>query len=149
MSNYCIERNGPKVVFQAIVYPVTDLAHESSTFKDFADNPALSAAAIRWVYHHWIPNSDDRLDYHASPILMTKEQAAKQPPTLLITADVDCLREEGELFGRLLQKAGVQTSTFRALGASHDFCMINGVAGSPTTQATVEFVAWKLKKSLR
>jgi len=96
----------------------------------------------------WIPNKSDRADPLASPLSADREFLEDSPPTLIVVADIDPLREEGEAFGRALQEAGVPTAIFRAEGQLHDFAMINALAISPGAEATIELAALRLKKAL-
>jgi len=148
MCSLAAERSGPKIVYQVLFYPVTDMSRESETFKTYKDGPYLEAATLRWMYDACVPNHDDRIKYLASPLLSTKEQLEAHPPTLVIVAGVDPLQAEGEAYGHALQEAGVPTAIFRADGVIHDFVMLNGPATSPTAIASIELAALKLKKAL-
>jgi acetyl esterase len=141
------ERGGPKIVYQALFYPVTDTSRESDTYKAFETNPGLESETLRWMVGAFLPNHNDRLGNLASPLLSREEQLEQLPPTLIITADVDPLRSEGETFGARLREAGVETAMFRALGTLHDFVMLNGMANA-TSNASIELAALKLKKAL-
>ena len=141
------ERGGPKIVYQALFYPVTDTSKESDTYKAFERNPGLESETLRWMIGAFLPSHDDRLGNLASPLLSSREQLKQLPPTLIITADVDPLRSEGEAFGARLLEAGVETATFRASGTLHDFAMLNGLANA-ASNASIELAALKLKKAL-
>jgi acetyl esterase/lipase len=93
-------------------------------------------------------NDNGRASILGSPVLMTKEQAAAQPPTLIVVSGVDPLQDEGKHFGHILQQAGVDTAIFQADGEVHDFVMLEPTRKSPTARATVELAALKLKNAL-
>jgi acetyl esterase len=90
----------------------------------------------------------DRTTILGSPVLMTKEEAAVQPATLIVVAGVDPLQAEGKHFGHILQLAGVDTTVFQADGQVHDFVMLEPTRKSPTARAAVELAALKLKNAL-
>ncbi|EKG21999.1 Alpha/beta hydrolase fold-3 [Macrophomina phaseolina MS6] len=149
MSALAAERKLPAVVaYQVLFYPVADTLNESETYKIFHDGPWLSVPLIRWMKDAFIPKTDDRSNNLASPVLLSKEQAAAQPPTLIITAAVDLLQKEGKNFGHLLQQAGVDVAIFEADGQIHDFAMLEPVRKSATSVASVELAALKIKKAL-
>lgn len=141
------ERGGPKIVYQALFYPVTDTSGESDTYKAFETNPGLEVETLRWMVKAFLPNHGDRLGHLASPLRSSRDQLKQLPPTLIITADVDPLRSEGEAFGAKLLEAGVETAIFRASGTLHDFVMLNGLANA-TSNASIELAALRLKKAL-
>ncbi|KZF25950.1 Alpha/beta hydrolase fold-3 [Xylona heveae TC161] len=148
MSNLVAERGGPKVAYQVLFYPVSDLSRESDTYKSFENGPYLTRKTMLWMKDAFVPKGSDVQHYLLSPILMSKAQAARQPPSLIIVAGVDPLRGEGENFGHELQKAGVETAIFRADGQVHDFAMLEATRKSPTAVATVELAALKVRKAL-
>lgn len=96
----------------------------------------------------WTPSIPQRSEILASPLLATKEDLTGFPATLVIVAEVDPLREEGEQFARHLAAAGVDTTVFRAEGTVHDFVMLNGLAKTPAARGAIEIAGLKLRKAL-
>ena len=154
-------RSGPKIVYQALFYPVTSTNAEGTTYKTYVNDPYLPPVLLHWMYDAFFgdgqkldtPNSDSSLSKErasniGSAMMSTKEQLSKLPPTLIIVSGVDPLQDEGEQFGHKLQAAGVPTAIFRADGQIHDFVMLNPVASSPTATAAMELAGLKLKKAL-
>jgi acetyl esterase len=142
------QRGGPKLAYQVLLYPVTDISHESSTYKEFVHGPYLEAETLRWMINAFSPNRNERIDILLSPLNAGKEELKKLPATLVVVAAVDPLRGEGIEFARKLQEAGVECALFRAEGTVHDFAMLNALDASATTHATIELAALKLKKAL-
>lgn len=95
----------------------------------------------------WAPIPSRRTEILASPLLATKEDLKGFPPTLLVVAEVDPLREEGEQFARHLAAAGVETTVFRAEGTIHDYVMLNGLAETPAARGTIELAGLKLRRA--
>lgn len=95
----------------------------------------------------WIPDAR-RTEILASPMLATKEDLKGYPKTLIFSAEVDPLREEGEQFGRNLIAAGIEAMVFRTLAVTHGASLFNMTSGAAGARAEIEFAALKLKKAL-
>lgn len=149
MSNLAAEKKLPATVsYQVLFYPVADTLNQSETYETFHDGPYLGVPLLQWMVNAFVPKSNDRSNILASPILMKKDQAATQPPTLIITAAVDPLLAEGKHLGHLLQQAGVDVAIFEADGQVHDFVMLEPVRKSAAAVASVELASLKIKKAL-
>lgn len=105
-----------KIAHLALFYPVTDFAHESSTFTTFADGPYLSVPLLKWMEYSFMPKTEDRNTPLGSPLTAMSDADLKVfPPTTLVPADVDPLREEGEQFGYRYVSPSVSQSVSRCL----------------------------------
>jgi acetyl esterase len=136
------ERKGPSIKAQVLFYPVTDAAMSDGSYQTFADGPWLTKPAMAWFWNAYLPDVDARLDAHVSPLNATLEQLKGLPPALVITAENDVLRDEGEAYARKLGEAGVTVTSTRYNGTIHDFVMLNALAATPaavaaTAQASV------------
>lgn len=96
----------------------------------------------------WAPDVSRRTEILASPLLATKAELEGFPESLVIVAEVDPLREEGEQFARHLAAAGTNTTVFRAEGTIHDFAMLNGLSTTPAARGAIEIAGLKLKRAL-
>jgi acetyl esterase len=112
------DRGGPKIAFQLLVYPATDMACNTYSHKTFTDY-FLTDRAIRYFLGHYLRGEADRKDPTASPALAASHKGL--PPTLIITAEFDPLRDEGEAYGEILRKAGVPVTVTRYDGMIHGF----------------------------
>src|SRR5258708_22143007 len=83
------------------------------------------------------PITYKRKDPTASPLLASREQLTGLPRALIITAENDVLRDEGEAYGRKLIEAGVEVATTRYNATIHDFLMLNALAEAAPTRAAV------------
>ena len=101
------QRSGPRIAAQLLFYPVTDADFETGSYKQFADGPWLTRAAMQWFWEQYLPDHSLRKDPTASPLMASLEQLRGLPQTLIITAENDVLRDEGEAYGRKLIEAGV------------------------------------------
>ena len=111
------DRGGPSLVHQLLVYPVTDAPGETGSYRDNAEGYFLTAAAMRWFWNHYTGASENSLDAYACPLRATNLRGL--PPALVITAEFDPLRDEGEAYAARLREAGVPVLTYRAHGHVH------------------------------
>jgi acetyl esterase len=115
-------RGGPRISVQVLHCPVTDLSKQSASMLEFAEGYFVSEKMIRWCRDHYQPNVTESL---ASPLLTPSEQLRSCPPTLVITAEYDPIRDEGEAYARKLMAAGVAVTATRYLGTIHAFMSLN------------------------
>ena len=113
---------GEKPVFQLLVYPATDMRMGQQSHKDNAQGYLLTADSMKWFIGHYLQGNDKKkLDPMMSPLLSSDAALKKSPPTLVITAEFDPLRDEGEEYAAKLASLGVPTSTVRFNGQIHAF----------------------------
>jgi len=131
------ERKGPAIKAQVLFYPVTDAAMSDASYQTFANGPWLTKPAMAWFWDAYLPDVAARKDVHVSPLNATLEQLQELPPALVITAENDVLRDEGEDYGRKLTAAGVTVTSTRYNGTIHDFVMLNALADTPAARAAI------------
>lgn len=113
------DRGGPALKLQALVYPATDgLSFDTPSYRDNADGYLLTAAAMRWFWNHYADEAD-RASPYASPL--RAHDLANLPPALVLTAEFDPLRDEGEAYAARLEAAGNQVECVRFDGLIHGF----------------------------
>ena len=113
------DRNGPAISFQLLVYPVTERNFSTASYHDNATGYSLTQAGMRWFWDQYLADDADAANPYAAPA-----QAANLsglPPALVITAEFDPLRDEGEAYAKLLRNAGVPTQATRYDGMIHGF----------------------------
>ncbi|HSP98250.1 MAG TPA: alpha/beta hydrolase [Candidatus Dormibacteraeota bacterium] len=114
------DRGGPRLVFQLLIYPVTDVARDTASYRDNADGYLLTADDMAWFWNHYLGDAPARgAEPYASPAHATS--LAGLPPALVITAEFDPLRDEGEAYGAALERAGVAAKVTRYDGLIHGF----------------------------
>jgi acetyl esterase len=113
------ERRGPDLRFQLLVYPVADHAFDTASYRDNAEGYFLTAAMMRWFWGHYLERPEQGDDPLASPL--RAKDLAGLPPALVITAEYDPLRDEGEAYAERLRKAGVAAELLRYDGQIHGF----------------------------
>ncbi len=110
---------GPAIRFQLLVYPATDLTLSHPSVKENGEGYFLTRDAMVWFTDHYLSGGADPKDPRVSPLFA--DSAAGLPPALVITAEFDPLRDEGEAYGAWLQEAGVPTTIVRYDGQIHGF----------------------------
>ena len=111
-----------KPVFQLLVYPATDARMGQQSHIDNAQGYLLTSDSMKWFIGHYLQGDESkRLDPKVSPLLSSDALLKKSPPTLVITAEFDPLRDEGEEYATRLASLGVPTSTVRFHGQIHAF----------------------------
>jgi acetyl esterase len=108
--------------YQVLVYPATDLTCSFPSFVENADGPQLTAAGMQWFVNHYLSGTSTNLtDPRVSPHFAADHVVASSPPTMLITAQYDPLRDEGDAYAARLASLGVPTSHVRFSGMYHGF----------------------------
>jgi acetyl esterase len=107
---------------QVLVYPVTDARAGSPSYAAYRDGPYLTAAGMHWYIEHYLSGGEGaRDDPRVSPLLAEDEAVARSPATLVITAELDPLVDEGEAYAERLRSLGVETTVTRYDGMFHGF----------------------------
>lgn len=108
--------------YQLLVYPATDLTRSFPSYTENAAGPALTAAGMDWFIGHYLGGGANSLtDPRVSPYFAADHVVAASPPTLVITAEYDPLRDEGDAYAARLASLGVPTSHVRFGGMYHGF----------------------------
>ncbi len=113
------DRGGPPIKFQLLVYPVTNFDFGTVSYKDNGTGYFLGESTMRWFWAHYLNHDGEGTDPQASP--MRADDLRDLPPALVITAEFDPLRDEGEAYAERLQEAGVPVTMHRYDGMIHGF----------------------------
>jgi acetyl esterase len=116
-------RGGPALRYQLLVYPVTDGRMSHPSYVENAEGYQLTAEAMAWFFEQYLPDGDPE-DPLVSPIHASLDDLVGLPPTLVITAEYDPLRDEGEAYAFRLEQAGVPVKASRYDGQIHGFFAI-------------------------
>ncbi|MFI7632810.1 alpha/beta hydrolase [Nonomuraea sp. NPDC049400] len=137
-------RNGPKLAAQLLFYPVTDANFDTGSYEQFATGYFLSRDGMRWFWDQYTTDPAQRAEITASPLRASLDELAGLPPALVIVAEADVLRDEGEAYAAKLRAAGVPVTAVRYQGIIHDFVMVNAMrdtyAAKAATQQGGEFL---------
>jgi acetyl esterase len=133
------DESGPHIALQVMVYPVTNLSSfDTASYREFADGYSLTRTEMEWFRDHYLANPGDARSSHASPLL--EPNLRDLPPALIITAECDPLRDEGEAYGHRLEEAGVPVRCTRYAGMIHPFFSYAG-AVRQSCEAIAEIAA--------
>ncbi|MGK5532132.1 alpha/beta hydrolase [Streptomyces sp. URMC 129] len=142
------ERGGLPLLQQVLFYPVTDASFDSGSYHQFAEGYFLRRDAMRWFWDQYTTDEAQRAEITASPLRATTEQLAGLPPALVITAEADVLRDEGEAYANKLRTAGVPVTAVRYQGVIHDFVMLDALRGTYAAESAIELAIATLRRAL-
>lgn len=134
---------GDGVRAQALFYPVTD---PEGWGWGTVTHPGLKSYNMRWCWDVFAPPGVDRSRGDVTPGLGGPDALGGMPPTLVVTAEHDILRAEGEGYAAALADAGVPTVTFQARGLVHGF--VRRLARFDAAECAVELAAAYLRRHL-
>jgi acetyl esterase len=119
------DRGGPALCYQLLVYPVTDHHYDTPSYRDNADGYLLTKDAMVWFWNHYLRGAADGSHPMASPLRAASLSGL--PPALVLTAEFDPLRDEGEAYAARLREAGVAVTLRRYQGMIHGFFSLGAV----------------------
>jgi acetyl esterase len=108
--------------FQLLVYPVIEPNFSTDSYEQNGRRFGPSVEMMRWFWSHYLNSEEDATNAYAAPIRAGSLKGL--PPALIITAEFDALRDEGEAYGRRLKEAGVPTTISRYPGMIHLFVLL-------------------------
>jgi acetyl esterase len=121
------DAGGPAIALQVLVYPVTDCDLDNASYRDPANQLMVSRDAMIWFWDHYA-TPEERRNPDASPLRAA--DLSGLPPAVVLTAEHDPLRDEGEAYAEKLRAAGVKVESRRFLGQMHGFfTMVNVLPG--------------------
>ena len=114
------DAGGPDIRLQVLVYPVTDYACDTESYRTYAEGyGALEAQSMRWFRDHYLRGEADRHDWRAAPLCAG--DLSGLPPALVLIAQCDVLHDEGEAYAQRLRVAGVDVEYHECQGMIHGF----------------------------
>jgi acetyl esterase len=111
-------------VFQALVYPGTDMTRSMRSHTQFRESFFLSKDASDWYLERYMGKSGAERDPRASPLFAS--DLSRLPPALVITAGFDPLRDEGRAYAQKMTTAGVPVEDVLVEGMPHGFLTLGG-----------------------
>jgi acetyl esterase/lipase len=98
---------------------------------------------MQWFWDQYTTDAGERNQITASPLRASIEQLKGLPRALIITAEADVLRDEGEAYANKLREAGVPVTAARFQGTIHDFVMLNALAQTSAARGAMALAtAW-------
>ncbi|WP_405691597.1 alpha/beta hydrolase [Streptomyces sp. NBC_01185] len=142
------ERGDVSFAHQVLFYPVTDASFDTGSYERFAEGYFLRRDAMRWFWDQYTTDGTERARITASPLRASLDELTGLPPALVITAEADVLRDEGEAYAAKLRAAGVPVTALRVEGTIHDFVMLNALRGTRAAELAIGLAADTLRKAL-
>ncbi|WCD84452.1 Carboxylesterase NlhH [Streptomyces xanthophaeus] len=142
------QRGDVRFRHQVLFYPVTDAAFDTGSYRQFAEGYFLRREAMQWFWDQYTTDAAERAEVTASPLRATTGQLTGLPPALVVTAEADVLRDEGEAYAAKLRAAGVPVTSLRVLGTIHDFVMLDPLRETHAAALAIGLAADTLRKAL-
>ncbi|TDO44644.1 acetyl esterase/lipase [Kribbella sp. VKM Ac-2527] len=133
---------------QVLFYPVTDASFDTASYREFAEGYFLRLDGMQWFWDQYTTDEAERNQITASPLRATTEQLTGLPTALVITAEADVLRDEGEAYAAKLREAGVAVTAVRFGGIIHDFVMLDALRDTHAATAAIDLAIRTLKSAL-
>ncbi|WP_112245560.1 alpha/beta hydrolase [Kribbella monticola] len=143
------ERGDVAIRQQVLFYPVTDASFDTASYHEFAEGYFLQREGMQWFWDQYTTDEAERNQITASPLRATLDQLAGLPDALVITAEADVLRDEGEAYAAKLRAAGVEVTAVRIGGVIHDFVMVDALRGTHGAETAINLAISTLKKALQ
>ena len=135
-------RDGPTLALQVLVEPVTDADTETASYLAPENQLIVTRESMIWFLDHYAPDAATRRDPRLAPLRAA--ELAGAPPAVVLTAEYDVLRDEGEAYAERLRAAGVDVSHRRFAGQMHGFFGLIGVV--PGSIDGLDFVVEAVKR---
>jgi acetyl esterase len=143
------DRNGPKIRYQALLIPATDASVDTDSYHAYATGRFLARAFMEYGWNLYAPDAEMRDNPYVSPLRASQAELKDLPPALVVTAENDPLRDEGEAYSRKLKDAGVEVAAVRYNGTIHDFVLLNALRHVPSTEAALKQIADGIREHMK
>lgn len=143
------DRNGPKISYQVLLIPATDASVDTDSYHRYGTGRFLARSFMEYGWNLYAPDAKSRDNPYVSPLRASAEELKGLPPALVITAENDPLRDEGEAYSRKLKEAGVNVAAVRYNGTIHDFVLLNALRHIPSTEAALQQISDGIRQHLK
>ena len=137
------DRGGPKIAFQLLSVPVTELSSRAASHREFAEGYGLTSADMEWFGRHYVRTAADADEPYASVL---RADLHGLPPAFVITAECDPLRDDGEAYAEKLAAIGIAARYKRYPGMFHGFMSFPGLL--PEAAEALEDAGKALREAL-
>jgi acetyl esterase/lipase len=135
------DRNGPRLAYQQLIYPVTDDTLTTASIRELHDAPLWNGASCGPMWEHYLGPREQRGDVspYAAPAraVATERGLAGLPPAYLLACEFDPLRDEGIAYAAALLAAGVSVELHVVPGTFHGF---DGFPTQVSKRTTAEYL---------
>ncbi|WP_282708946.1 alpha/beta hydrolase [Ligilactobacillus sp. Marseille-Q7487] len=144
-----VKHKDAKIYKLVLFTPVVNANFDTSSYHSFAGGYDLSREQMKWAWEQYL-GANASTDPLFSPLLWSKQDLATLPKTLLITAEADVVRDEGEALGRKMRDAGVEVAQVRIQGIIHDFVVKHSLDKTNACRIAMNLaVDWIRKKDYK
>ena len=139
-----LSRDGvlPKMVFQLLIYPATDMMMTSVSSQRIGEGVPLTSKTMRWFIDHYMRNVTDKRDWRASPLRAPDLSGTAQ--ALVLTCSADPLCDEGVAYARQLEREGVRVTHLHFSDQIHGFMSMSRIIRAGNT--AIDMMAVSLKQ---
>ena len=137
------DRGATLPVQQTLIYPVTNHSLDTPSYHENATGFLLTREGMRWFFRHYLAREEQGREPYASPL--RAPSLAGLPPALVLTAECDPLRDEGEAYAARLRDAGVPVTVTRYDGMFHGFLRMTNILDK--ARAARDEIAGALRKA--
>ncbi len=145
ISQIARDREGPEIQLQLLIYPATDMTQAHASIETNGEGMVLTQLGMQWFRGHYLPDSLEWTNPMASPL--HAQDLSKLPRALVITAEYDPLRDEGEDYAGRLKSAGTEVEVKRYDGMVHMFYQLSALVDAG--QEAIDQSVGALKRALR
>lgn len=142
------QRQGPKIQKQLLYYPVVNACFHTGSYRAFDQGYYLYRAGMMWFWNQYIPCLADRREITACPLRASSCQLQGLPDAMIINAQADVLRDEGQAYAEKLRRAGVDVTALCIQGTIHDFVMLHALDQTNACRSAMDAsIAWINRKN--
>ena len=142
------QREDVALLLQVLLCPALLADSSLPSYEAFGQGLNLTRYDMEWFWSQYVPDLRQHGDAQVSPLLATDADLRNLCPAVIITAECDVLRDEGEKYAHRLAKAGVEVTAMRALGTLHNFCVIDALQRSGPARSALHLVGQALSRAL-
>jgi acetyl esterase len=139
MAHMARDGDVPRIVFQLLIYPGTDMSMSQPSYqRDFGKFP-LSVEACRYFLGHYLRGEEDKVDWRASPLHAPRFNGLA--PALVLTAGYDPLADEGSAYAKKLEGSGVSVTAVHMSDQMHGFLTMGKIVRAADTALEISAAA--------
>jgi acetyl esterase len=142
------DRGGPKIRFQALMIPATNASVDTSSYNEYGTGRFLTRSFMEYGWDLYAPDPKVRSNPYVSPLQASAEELKGLPPAIVVTAENDPLRDEGEAYARKLMNSGDDVVSVRYNGTIHDFVTLNALRNIPSTEAALQQICNSIREHM-
>jgi acetyl esterase len=142
------QRRDVSFVHQVLFYPVTNAEFDTPSYHQFATGYFLRRDVMQWYWDQYAPDPAQRAEITASPLRAGIDDLRGLPPALVVVAEADVLRDEGEAYAARLREAGVPTTSLRCPSTIHGFMMFDAMRDTDATREAMRTTVDALRTAL-